>query len=191
MTVDNVIEYIRSRNQDVGRNYILGLLDSAEKEFVKRTRILRKSSDLTIVDDTVEYSLPSNLLFLEKVLFYNSSGGLVTQELKYAINEFDRKILFKDWRDNEISEIPSTVSTITLYYVYRPDDLTVDGSFTVPAEYHTGLLARVMNQLAVMNGDEFKARALKGEWNEAILNAKKAANSTLDGSWAVNKKYYQ
>lgn len=138
MTIEHIQEEIEQIFPLVGWTKILQDINEIQKEFCRRTQVLVGASDETIVADTVKYDLPTACGALSGVIFKDSNGVILTgsSTLQYEVNQ--GTITFKSYYNVQITEIPSSIGTITYQYVKIPTVLAepaTSGTLTISTEY--------------------------------------------------------
>lgn len=202
MTVLQLVEQIQQHFPKVGRTQILLDLNIANKKFAHETRLLVKQADLSIVPNTVEYTLAVEFpdidrTIIKDVLFKDSNGNLVpkTSELKFTI--INGKIKFYDFYGGDISAIPTgDISTITFVYVYVPATLVNDQDEPeIEEQFHDALMFNVLGkyystfptttiiqgQPVVMVNSNL-ANHFRGLYKELELYGKRKANETISAN---------
>lgn len=150
------------------------------KDFCWKTRLLKKSSNLTLTT-AVRYALPSDFQELVWVKAYNSTGAEVN-DVTYNIE--GGYITFNDVYGEIITSLPTNIVTITLYYVYTPADLTLTDSPAIPSMFHESLVEGVMEKYYRREGILQQHGASKQYYKEAVIEGKKYAN--IDGDKTIN-----
>ena len=198
MTLQRICERIQREIPQVKIPEIVEDINEIQKDFCVETEILRKTGDITIVANTVTYTLLTEFSTLDKVLrvdFLDSSGVLVDEEdtLKMDIKP-DGKVTFYDYYGQAITTIPSGIATIRVYYSYTPATLvsgTLTASPDIPDHLHDGLvhgeLARLYSRIptivkAFPDGSTAQTKDFQSmqynevKYREYVIKAKKLAN---------------
>lgn len=198
MTLFRIIERIQREFPNVKAGEIVEDLNDIQKDFCIETKILKKYGDITVVANTVTYTLTTEFSTLDKVLrvdFLDSSGEPVDEEdtLKMDIKP-DGKITFYDYYGQTISEIPSG-TTIRVYYSYTPTTLvvgTLTASPDIPSQLHEGLICGELARLhsstptivkqfqdgSIAKMKDFQSIQLnESKYHEYVVKAKKLANA--------------
>jgi len=199
MTLKRILERIQREFPDIKGVELVEDINEIQKDFCTETDILKKSGNLTIVTDTVTYTLSTAFTTLDKILridFLDSTGALVseTDTLKIDIKP-DGKITFYDYYGDTITTIPTTIATITFYYTYFPAVLVITAltaSPEIPDQLHEGLiygeLARLYSRIPTImktfqDGSIARTKDFQSiQYNEAkykeyTIKAKKMANA--------------
>jgi len=150
MTINQIFELCQVEVPQAGETMILSILNQKIKEFAHSSEIYKKVDDITIVADTVEYTLVTEFSDIDgekivKIDFLDSTGEQVESiyQLKYDV--FEGKIRFYSYDGCAITEIPSAISTIRIQYVAVPADKAISGTLTeIDSQFHEGLRAGVM-----------------------------------------------
>jgi hypothetical protein len=121
------------------------------KKFSHETRLPVKQANLTVVANTVQYTLATEFSdidgeLVKEILFKDSTGELVekTQTLKFSIT--NGVIRFYDFYKGIITTIPSEISTITFVYIYIPADITETTSPVFEDQFHLAPLNAVLKK---------------------------------------------
>jgi len=153
MTIYNMFEMCQVEVPQAGQTLILELINERIKEFAHRTEIYKKTDTITIVADTVEYTLLTEFADIDgdkltKVTFKDSDGeyAKAIYELKFIIE--NGKIRFYDYLNCAITEIPAEVAYIYCEYVAVPPTKTITSSLTeIDSQFHEGIRSGVMERL--------------------------------------------
>jgi len=199
MILEKICERIQREFSDVRIVEIVEDLNDIQKDFVIETEILKTTGNLTIVANTVTYTLLTEFSTLDKVLrvdFLDSTGALVDDEdtLKMDIKP-NGTITFYDYYGDAITEIPSGITTIRFYYTYHPATLssgTLSATPDIPSQLHEALvygeLARLHSIMPTLvktfqDGSTAKIKDFQSlqfnemKYREFIIKAKKIANT--------------
>ena len=145
MTFLQIQETIEQIFPMIGRTQIKKDVNEVYREFCQRTEMVKTKSNITIVADTVEYTLPTDMNTLDRVVYYDSSDVILLNEntLRYMVTQ--NKILFLNYYYEQITEIPSAIATITYYYKKVPATLSADSSEPdIPSQFHNALIEGVL-----------------------------------------------
>lgn len=198
MQLIRIIERIQREFPNVKAGEIIEDLNDIQKDFCIETEILKKSTNLTVVANTVTYTLTTEFPTLDKVLrvdFLNSTGTLADREntLKMDIKP-DGTITFYDYYGQAITTIPSGI-TPKFYYTYIPTALvvgTLTASPDIPSQLHEGLiygeLARLHSSTptiikqfqdgSIAKTKDFQSIQLnESKYREYVIKAKRLANA--------------
>lgn len=150
MTGYQLWEECQQHFPNVGITQFLKDANLVYKNFCHETRILVKQANLTVVTNTVEYTLVTEFTdidgeLVKEIQFKDSTGELVdeTETLKFSIT--NGKIRFYDYYGNAITTIPSSL-TVTFIYVYIPTDLIETTSPVFDSQFHPALLNGVLKK---------------------------------------------
>ena len=195
MTLFQMFEQNKQHFPNVGLTQFTKDVNLAQRYFAHDTRILVKQANLTIVSNTVEYTLSTEFSdidgeLVKEILFKDSNGELLdsSDTLKFTIT--NGKIRFYDYYGDSITTIPSSISTITFIYVYVPTDLSNDTDEPVlDDQFHDALLYRVLMKYyvtfpmtQVINGQTIisistsTSKYFHDLYKELELSAKRKAN---------------
>lgn len=211
MTLQRILERIQREFPDVKGAEIVEDLNDIQKDYAIETEILRTSGNITVVANTVSYTLTTEFSTLDKVLrvdFLDSTGALVDEEdtLKMDIKP-NGVVTFYDYYGDAITEIP-TGTTIRVYYSYTPATLvigTLTASPDIPSQLHDGLvygeLARLYSRIPTMvktfqDGSTSKVKDFNSvQFNEAkyreyVIKGKKLANQEKSSLNSYSKPDY-
>lgn len=153
MTIMQMYELCQIEVPQAGQTLILEFINEKIKEFAHRTEIYKKSDTITIVANTVEYTLATESTDIDgnkiiRIEFKDSDGEFVvsTYQLKYDINE--TKIRFYDYLGCPITGIPSEVATIQYEYIAVPPTKIITDTLTeINSQFHEGIRSGVMSKL--------------------------------------------
>lgn len=191
MNVKNVTEIQKLTWPEVPEKLLIVYLDNAQKDFVRETRILTTSSELSDIATNFAWLLPSDFLEYLDIRAYDSDGNPV--EIKDYNIKFEiafGKLYAKSTSSVPITTITDSINKIYLDYVKSPGSITsIASSFTVDEDLQFGVLARA-NQLlfasiprdVVVNNQIAKIIDLRTasywekEYKEKRIEAKKKAN---------------
>lgn len=150
------------------------------KDFCYKTRLLRKSANLTL-STAVKYSLPSDFQELVWVKAYDASSNeldILTYDIEGGY------IYFYDVYGDKMTTFPTAITTITLYYIYIPTDLSLTDTPAIPTMFHEALVEGVMEKYYRREGILQQHGASKQYYKEAVIEGKKHAN--IDGDKSIN-----
>lgn len=156
---------------------VLGWLNEAQLDIVKKTNCYTASASITIVAGTVSYSVPTGFLFAKKVILNyselteidfesnkitsNSTNALEIPAGHYSI--FGTSIYFP-------SADIATVVPCTVYYVKAPTVLTADGDTPViPVEFHDHLVRFVLMRAKEMEEDFAVADRFNADYGQRVI----------------------
>ena len=118
MTLYQIWEECQQHFPNVGFTQFAKDYNKVYKLFCHETRLTVKQANLTVVANTVEYTLATEFTdidgaLVKEILFKDSNGELLDKSdtLKFTI--INGKIRFYDFYGNAITTIPTTISTIT------------------------------------------------------------------------------
>lgn len=153
MTLFQMWEEVQQHFPNVGKTQFTFDLNKVYKHFAHETRLLVKQADLTIVDDTVEYTLATEFTdidgeLVKEILFKDSDGEFVDEHSVLTFRIINGKIRFYNYKGESISEIPTDeISTITFFYVYVPTELSTDaGTPVLDTQFHDALVYKVLDK---------------------------------------------
>lgn len=154
MTVKNAIE-ILGITFDVDKTLINLMLDEAQKEFVRRTEILEGFAELTNIGSNTAWSLPSDFIRVEEVMYYDSNGKPVYEQdmniqLKWKVR--NGEIHFYSSSGGTITGLPSVIDKAYIRYTRKPKSVfDVTGAWTqefeVPEDYHGAIISKAREKL--------------------------------------------
>jgi len=153
MTIYQIFELCQVEVPQAGETMILSILNEKIKDFAHSSEIYKRTGDITIVANTVEYTLATEFTDIDgekivKIDFLDSDSEQVESiyQLKYDI--FEGKIRFYSYLGNSITEIPSAIYYIRIQYVAVPATKTINSTLTeIDSQFHEGLRAGVMATL--------------------------------------------
>ncbi len=198
MILQRIIERVQREFPGVKAGEVVEDINEIQKDFCIETEILKKSTNLTVVANTVTYTLLTEFPTLDKILrvdFLDSTGELVDEEdtLKMDIKP-DGTITFYDYYGDAITEIPSG-TTPKFYYTYTPATLvvgTLTASPDIPSQLHEGLVCKELANLhskiptiikqftdgSTARTKDFQSIQLnESKYHEYVVKAKKLANA--------------
>ena len=198
MQLNRIIERIQREFPDVRIVEIVEDLNDIQKDFCIETEILKTSGNITVVANTITYTLLTEFPTLDKVIrvdFLKSTGAFVDDEdtLKMDIKP-NGTVTFYDYYGDAITEIP-TGTTIKVYYTYHPATLssgTLTASPDIPSQLHEALvfgeLARLHSIFPTMvkqftDGSTARIKDFQSlqfnevKYREFVIKAKKIANT--------------
>ena len=199
MTIYQIYEMCQIETPQASQTMIVELINQKIKEFCHRTEIYKQQNDLTIVSNTVSYTLSTEFTDIDgemvrEVIFKDSSGVIVreTQTLKFDITK--GVVTFYDYYGNPITGIPSEIATITFIYVAVPSTKAITDSLTeIDSQFHEQVRSGVMEKLyklyptvekkftdgsTVMLKDVQMIQLSISEFEKGILRGTRFANST-------------
>lgn len=145
MTLMRLLERIKREFPNVKDVEIVEDLDNIHKEFCHETEILKTSGNLTIVANTVSYTLSTEFPTLDKILridYLDSAGDFENETDQLTVDvKPDGTIRFYDYYGDDISTI--AVTTIKFYYTYIPTTLSArlqSSSPEMPSQFHDALI---------------------------------------------------
>jgi hypothetical protein len=187
MTLKQMIEQVLEIFPDYTETMIKIDLNRVYKDFCYKTRILRKTSNLTLTTAT-SYSLPHDFQELIHVKAYNSSSVEVNN-ITYKIE--NKIIYFYDEYGDKLTVLPTNIATITIYYVYVPADLSsLTSSPAIPEMFHEALVEGVYEKYYRRKGILQQHGASKQYYKEAVLEGKKYANTDGDKTINIIQQYF-
>lgn len=190
MTGTELIEYVRVLTADIAKPYlwsddnILRFLQEAEKQFCRRTHVIRKDRTLDLVAGTTTYVLPDSVL---KVYGASITGTQLSYLLGDAIHihyttatgEPRSFVTGMDNRRMTFYPSPDGAYTVDMFCATYPDDpVALATESEIPEEYqyllcdfaaYKCLITNDVDGTNVGTGQKFEQR-----WNEGILEAKRA-----------------
>ncbi len=134
MTFLNLQEEVLNLFPKMGLTRIKNDINVAYKKFASETGVLKDSTDLTIDYDAVSYAIPSNVDSIESIRYLNSAGTVLSGSSSLTYNIEADQIVFMNYRYQQITVIPASIATITLYHTAIPDTLVNDSDSTA---WHT------------------------------------------------------
>jgi len=190
MILEKICERIQREFSDVRIVEIVEDLNDIQKDFVIETEILKTTGNLTIVANTVTYTLLTEFSTLDKVLRVDFLDSTLKMDIKP-----NGTITFYDYYGDAITEIPSGITTIRFYYTYHPATLssgTLSATPDIPSQLHEALvygeLARLHSIMPTLvktfqDGSTAKIKDFQSlqfnemKYREFIIKAKKIANT--------------
>ena len=153
MTIMNMWELCQVEVPQAGQTIILEIINEKIKEFAHRTEIYKLNGNITVVANTVEYTLSTEFPLIDEmkvksVVFKDSDGEEVNSyyQLKYSIT--NDKIRFYDYLGGALQEIPSEIATINVTYVAVPATKTISSTLTeIDSQFHEAIRSGVMGRL--------------------------------------------
>jgi hypothetical protein len=153
MTIYNIFELCQVEVPQASQSMILSLVNEKIQEFCHRTEVYKKTADLTIIPNTVSYTLLTSFPDIDTeniiyVIFKDSSGVVVPECQQLTFSVINGVITFYDSMGGNITSIPSTISTITFVYVAIPTTKVITDALTeIPNQFHEHLRSGVMETL--------------------------------------------
>jgi hypothetical protein len=198
MLLNRICERIQREFPDARIVEIVEDLNDIQKDFCIETEILKTTGNLTIVANTITYTLLTAFSTLDKILridYLDSTGAFVDEEdsLKSDIKP-DGTITFYDYYGDAITTISDTIATIKFYYTYTPAVLssgTLSASPDIPSQLHQGLVHGVLAKYyslfpaitkSFSDGSTAKVKDFQSaqfnemKYREYVIKAKKLAN---------------
>ena len=150
MTVQQMIESVKQIFPQVLETQIAIEIDSAQKEFCRKSRILRKVASLSSLTSQAQWSVPADFVHLYRVMLYDSNGQVIDKtnaQLDWIV-EAGILIIYST-SSSVISSIPTTVSTIYVRYSHLPGAIEdrADSFDVDDADYLEGIYAYVMKSM--------------------------------------------
>jgi len=153
MTILQILELCKEEIPQAGHTQILAELNQVIADFTHETRIYKRTGSITIVANTVAYTLSTEMTDIDgelilDVYFKDSTGELVdeTDTLKYSV--INGVIRFYDYYREAITSIDDGVSTISTVYVAKVSTKTASDTITeIPVQFHQGLLDGTLARL--------------------------------------------
>lgn len=198
MTLFQMYEECKEHFPNIGITQFTKDLNKVYKHFAHETRLLVKQANLTIVANTVEYTLATAFTdidgeLVKEILFKDIDGEFVSEHSVLTFRITNGKIRFYTYKGESMSEISTDdISTITFVYVYVPTELSTDaGSPVLDTQFHDALLYGVLEkyyatypsvQRQFQDGSVAQTRDLqtasyfKVKYKELELAGKKKAN---------------
>lgn len=153
MTILQIVELVKEEIPQAGHTQILAELNQVIADFAHETRIYKRTGAITIVANTVSYTLSTEMTDIDGelilgVYFKDSTGELVdeTDTLKYSV--INGVIRFYDYYRVPITSISDDITTITTVYVAKVTTKTASDTLTeIPNQFHQGLLDGTLARL--------------------------------------------
>jgi len=153
MTIFNMVELCKVEVPKASETMIVALLNEKIKLFAHESEIYKNTGDITIVADTVEYTLATEFSDIDgemvvSVNFLDSNREQVADiyQLKFDISK--GKIRFYSYINTSITSIPSQIIHIEIQYVAVPPNKTVDDALTeIDSQFHDGIRSGVASVL--------------------------------------------
>jgi hypothetical protein len=153
MTILQIVELVKEEIPQAGHTQILAELNQVIADFAHETRIYKRTGAITIVTNTVSYTLSTEMTDIDgelitEVYFKDSTGELVdeTDTLKYSV--INGVIRFYDYYRQPLTSISDDVTTITTVYVAKVTTKTISDTLTeIPSQFHQGLLDGTLARL--------------------------------------------
>jgi hypothetical protein len=202
----NYIEEIQQVFPNVGKSQIKRDINLIYKDFSRRTEILERKANLTFTTSTVSYALPSDLTKLIRIDFLDSAGTYLDAKDSCSYIVENGYIYFVNSKGEQITQIPSTISAISLYYVYIPTAMATNTDIpSFPMEFEDalvyGVMAKYHNKFATITRnlpdgstmlipDKTSAQFYEIQYEKSIREAKKYANSKRSYP-STKTRYYQ
>ena len=181
MTTKQLVEQVLETFPNYTETMIKLDLNRVYKDFCYKTRILKKSANLTLTT-AVRYALPSDFQEIVKVQIF-TTNSVELDNYTYRIEA--GYITIYDEYSEDLSTLPTAITTITLTYVYIPTDLSaLTGSPVIPDMFHEALLEGVYEKYYRRQGILQQHGASKQYYREAVIEGKKWAN--IDGDKTIN-----
>jgi hypothetical protein len=153
MTLENLIEEVRTVFPNVGVMRIIKTADRAQKILCEDTHCLMGIAELTDPTSYVAWGIPDDFVALDRIRVYDSSNDPVylgEDNLKYKVE--DGYIIFYATTSTTISTLPSNYTTVNAHYFKRPATLDdIDDTFDIDEAFHEALLAKVFERMHAMN----------------------------------------
>ena len=181
MTIKQMIDEVQTVFPTVGRNQIRLDIDTAQKEFARKTRILGKRGELSSPSSNLAWELPSDFESLTDVRIYDSSGYpliLYNKEIDYDCDPKLGKIFFKSITTTNITGLPSAIDKAYIYYDYKPATISSESaSLEIDEQYYEALKAWIYKKY-------FKLYPTEIMTNNGVIRARDArASSTFEADW--------
>jgi hypothetical protein len=136
-----------------GQTLILEIINEKIKEFCHRTEIYKKGDDLTIVSNTVSYTLVTEFTdidgeMVKEIILKDSDGVIVNESQTLKFDIINGVITFYNYYGNPITGIPSEIATISFVYVAVPTNKTISDTLTeIDPQFHEYVRSGVMERL--------------------------------------------
>jgi hypothetical protein len=187
MTLKQMVEEVLMTFPDYTETLIKIDLNRVYKDFCYKTRLLKKSANLTLTT-AVRYALPSDFQELVKVQAFDSTSTEL-EDYRYRIE--NGYITFYDEYSENLTTLPTGISVITITYVYIPADLTaLTGSPLILEMFHGALIEGVYEKYYRRKGLLAEHGASKQYYKEAIIEGKRVANIDGDKTINVSQQYF-
>lgn len=187
MTPQQLVEIVKIQSPETPVTYIEIQLLNAFKDFADRTRLLRTSVTLNAAsfNASMEYTLGATVNAVEGLELFDANGKYSTTPIRYAIYDNRKLKLFNEFGE-EITALPSGISTIRLWYIAIPAALTEISS--IPEQYHEALCEKVLAKLSRVQKDYNGYQIAIGEYNRYIADAIKFSNKHIQrGNYQFRK----
>ena len=194
MTTLQIYESIKQIFPSLLEPQIIAEMNNAQDKFARRTHILRAVGDLKTINTKVSWDLVSGCIKVYEVELYDSDLKRVSkidENIDWFID--DGKIIFYDTsEDEQITTIPTTISSIWVRYSHLPTALaTVAIALTIDSQFTEAVLAGALETLygrtpvpiGIADGQPIVAvnfQAVKywaNKYRELVLDAKRWINS--------------
>lgn len=213
MTGNDVVTDVRSEILEPSPTFfsnsrMLTLINLAQNEYVRRTRVLQSFAYTSSVQGQSDYPMPSDWLGSEKVFFNDVSGGVANWRPLEATNIEKMGQESPNFLSNETSTqgtprkyyvigktlylfprpLVSGTSDIFMFYESKPVPLvTLDNELTIDDSLYPGVRAYVLAKLWKQDNEDAKAADEMATFKDEIGRGFKWKNKRiLDGRWKID-----
>lgn len=154
-TVEDIVGKARGILNDISTPYyfletsneVIGWCQDALLKVARHSHGPQETEDINLLADTLEYTITSNYVDVEAVLYINSSGtkkALIEGHPRSVgqVEDVNEPVYWYDW-DGQLGIFPTlsavTTQKVTAYLISRPSVTLMTDSITTPAIYDTCL----------------------------------------------------
>lgn len=156
MTLANIVEKLQMMFPRATESMLVKEIDTAQKKFVNRTRLLRDVGELSSITSYISFALPSNFSSLIGIYYYDSDDNPIYEEELTIAAEVHRvsdskKLTFRSTTLTPITALPTTIDSIQIDYYKAPDAIvTRNSTLSIPEYYWEALEMMAMVSLMKM-----------------------------------------
>lgn len=191
MTVQNIVEEVRTVFPSLGETQLVKELDKAQKDFVAQTRCLIGLYQLSSPDSYTAWKLPSDIDLVFDIDVFDSNGKpLYMEDDNIVWKIMGDYLLFYDLDQQRITSLPSTYYDVYLWVYKKPSSISdINGTLSIQEEYHPYLVNYIFAkayslypiEIGTTNGiikarDWNAVRFHRNEYERGIREAKKKTN---------------
>lgn len=199
MTLKNMVETVQQIFPNIGETQVVHEIDKAQKDFCRRTGILRKLFKLTDIDTKSSWELPEKVVEIDEVLPFNDEGQpcyFSMYNISWLVE--DGMLRFYSY-DGTTLENLSDFGNVYVRAVVIPDTIsTVSDTLEIDEDFHEYLLnyvferfyssfpVEVLTQSGVVKTRDWQAvKYHAAKYLEGIKEGKRRKNSEGTTQWNV------